>query len=274
MNSISAAAPTVTRPVGRRPVTRLVSRTRDPPPRTSSRADDRVQFRDRRPRYLPVRSRGGVGRRYARSDIESNGTLVPVDRRRRSCASAHQTGTLYQVRRARLPDRVPKNTGVPCDHALRSGFRAPPVRQRSAGRRPTSFDPSSHVLRTAVPGRLPDRGPGPEGMRPAPATSIWAQLLSGEPGTLRRRITVRFAGGMDAWGRASAVPAASLPGLQPTAGAQTRKARAAERPPSSDTDRDRPVGVSDRHRQASGPRGGHLAIGSGNRQRRDHRRPA
>ena len=41
------------------PVTRLVNRTRDPrlePPR----ADDRVPFRDRRPRYFPVRSRVGV----------------------------------------------------------------------------------------------------------------------------------------------------------------------------------------------------------------------
>ena len=80
MNSISAAAPTVTRPVGRRPVTRLVSRTRD---RSSEppRAIVRIQFRDRRPRDFPVRSRGGVGRRYASPAQGSNGSVVPVSRR-------------------------------------------------------------------------------------------------------------------------------------------------------------------------------------------------
>src|SRR6187399_3047458 len=89
---MTAAAPTVTRPVGRCPVTRLVIRIRDlwsePPP-----SSVRFQFRDRRPRYFPVRSRGGVGRRYARTLFEGNGTLVPILGRRRSGACAHQTGT-------------------------------------------------------------------------------------------------------------------------------------------------------------------------------------
>src|SRR5829696_7976741 len=99
---MTAAAPTVTRPVGRCPVTRLVIRIRDlssEPPRSSVR----FQFRDRRPRYLPVRSRGGVGRRYASTDRDGNGTLVPIWRRRRSGAAAHRNGTLVPGASAHRP---------------------------------------------------------------------------------------------------------------------------------------------------------------------------
>ena len=104
MNSMSAAAPTVTRPVGRRPVTRLVSRTRDRPSRTSSESKGRVQFRDRRPRYLPVRSRGGVAESVRPSDVEGNGTLVPV-RAPSKVGRIRRTapGRSYQVRGRTTP---------------------------------------------------------------------------------------------------------------------------------------------------------------------------
>ena len=131
MNSISAAAPTVTRPVGRRPVTRLVNRTRDPPPRTSSRADDRVQFRDRRPRYLPVRSRGGVPGMYASASEVGNGTLVPIGHRRRSGASGHQDGTLVPGARAHHPRRrAARDSGYPVTHARTPPPRPPRARAR------------------------------------------------------------------------------------------------------------------------------------------------
>ena len=59
---MTAAAPTVTRPVGRR--SSYSARDPDPGSLVSNLLETsvRFQFRDRRPRYFPVRSRVGVGR--------------------------------------------------------------------------------------------------------------------------------------------------------------------------------------------------------------------
>ena len=123
----------------------------------------RFQFRDRRPRYLPDRSRGGVGRRYARPGTESNGTLVPIDRRRRSGASAHQTGTL--VPGAPMHHHRPRPGGTRDTLVIMPRFRRI-VFSRSAalilvgacnrGADLTSFDPG---LPCTADGRFPGAYP-------------------------------------------------------------------------------------------------------------------
>ena len=93
MNPMSAAAPTVTRPVGRRPVTRLVSRNRDPLVPNLLGSSVRFLLRDRRPRYLPVHRGVAWEERYALPLTLGNGTLVPSRVVGWSGASTHRTRT-------------------------------------------------------------------------------------------------------------------------------------------------------------------------------------
>ena len=196
MNSISAAAPTVTRPVGRRPVTRLVSRTRDLPPRTSSGADDRFQFRDRRPRYLPVRSRGGVARnvRLDRREV-GNGTLVPIRRRRRSGASgAPGRDARTRCQCAPPPAACGGDSGYPVTHARTPPPRPPRARARArrshacGGAAPPSFDPTGSC---SADGRAARRLPGPRGARPGELPGRTARDARFRTQLLRGRTSAR-----------------------------------------------------------------------------------
>ena len=190
------------------PVTRLVIWIRDLPPRTSSRADGRFQFRDRRPRYLPVRSRGGVGRMYASADASGNGTLVPIRHRRRSGASAHQA----RDARTRCQDAPPpaacgRDSGYPVAHARTPPPRPPRARARARARRlrrrRAAVVRSDRRLHDRRPRRR--RLPGPRGARPdelrgrAPGDARFrAQLLRRRTSARSRRTgikEVRFAGG-------------------------------------------------------------------------------
>lgn len=102
--AMSAAAPTVTGPVGRYPVTRLVIQVRDPSPVRASGSKVHFRFRDRHPRCLPGTI---VGRR------ERNGTssgrseaMAPSSRLDASNGRARprtKSGRRYQVRRSTGP---------------------------------------------------------------------------------------------------------------------------------------------------------------------------
>ena len=153
---MTAAAPTVTRPVGRCPVTRLVIRIRDlwsePPP-----SSVRFQFRDRRPRYFPVRSRGGVGRRYARTLSRGQWNPCPY-------LGASKVGRVRappRDARTRCQDAPPggveRGLPLPCAHAQTRPGRPFRARGRPLGGR---------LQRRTAPlvrpdGRLHDRRPRP-----------------------------------------------------------------------------------------------------------------
>ena len=190
MNSISAAAPTVTRPVGRRPVTRLVSRTRDRPSRTSSgRMSVSVSVTD-----APGTSRMDRGVAWQQGTPEARPvTMAPSSRSRTVEGRAHPRttpGRTYQVPMRTDPaapfgdSRYPEGhaplpsqrCGRACRRTDRRGVRRECVRVvrpdrplhggRASGRRlPGSGD--------AHPERLPGRV--------APDARFRSQLLVGQP---------------------------------------------------------------------------------------------
>ena len=192
VRAISAAAPTVTRPVGRCPVTRLVIRIRDRRSRTCLRSGGRIRFRDRRPRYLPVRSRVGVVGTVRRALARGNGGIVPVQRGRWSGALTHRTGTLVPgAQRHRRPRRL----GL-----VRATSDDPDVGPSGPDLRPARLLRSRDLLRPnrcLYLGRVrPGRLPGPRGAHPdelsrgGPRTPrLRAELHQREPrDTGRRRV--------------------------------------------------------------------------------------
>ena len=143
--TISAAVPTVHQACW--PKTSYSAREPDPGSLVPNLlgSNVRVQFRDRRPRYLPVRSRVGVGGTLRLARREGNGTLVPVRASRRLGARTHRTtGRSYQVpgRTARVGRRLgrtrdtlspmPRSRVAAACCARRRRSRSPPA----AARRP------------------------------------------------------------------------------------------------------------------------------------------
>ena len=295
MNSISAAAPTVTRPVGRRPVTRLVSRTRDPPPRTSSRADDRFQFRDRRPRYLPVRSRGGVAGRYASASEVGNGTLVPIRTPSKVGRIGAPDGTLVPGASAHHPRRRVAGTRAtlsPMPGSRRLGLLVLAlafVLASCGGAAPPSFDPTGAC---SADGRAAGAYPDLEALVPASYQGAPPETLdSGRNcstdnlGSLASKgiREVRFAGGTWTFGaeRAAVLAVFRTAGLTADALANfyMDSAKVAARTDITGTSEPMirgPIRVPARHedRRTRPDRGRVAGRGERRRQRGHHQRPA
>ena len=229
---MTAAAPTVTRPVGRCPVTRLVIRIRDlwsePPP-----SSVRFQFRDRRPRYFPVRSRGGVGRRYACTPFRGQWHPCPY-------LGASKVGRMRappRDARTRCQDAPPRGrregtaaTLCPCSDSAGSASSCSPSPSSAAacsGGPPPSFDPTGRLhdrrprprrlprSRGAGADELPGRAPGTlDSGRNCTVTNLGSLARLGHHrGPLRRRhLVVRGGAGGRPGGLPDARPDGRLPG--------------------------------------------------------------